>query len=132
QRGDSLPRRRARRCRACSAGRSVVAEPGSGSRKAEAEPGSDSLKPAAGRDRACPAPELASCRQRPAAEAPERAGARASTVYLASASRRMRTILSGALTAPLFAELPFLILRTTSMPETTSPNRVYWPVREPQ
>ena len=41
-------------------------------------------------------------------------------------------ILSGPLTEPLLALLPFLILRTASMPETTSPNRVYWPVSEPQ
>ena len=52
--------------------------------------------------------------------------------YLASAATCILTILSGAVTRPLAAELPFLILSATSIPETTSPKIVYWPVSGPQ
>src|SRR5918993_3579835 len=52
--------------------------------------------------------------------------------YLASAASCILTILSGLVTWPLRAASPFLTLSTTSMPDTTSPNRVYWPVSEAQ
>src|SRR5208282_1495461 len=44
---------------------------------------------------------------------------------------RIVTILSGFDTWPLLASVPALILSTTSMPDTTSPNAVYWPSRKP-
>jgi len=46
------------------------------------------------------------------------------SIHCGSEASRMRTILSGAVTAPLSSLLPFLILSTTSMPETTSPTTV--------
>ena len=53
----------------------------------------------------------------PGAARPRTAAPRV-TRYLAEAMR-MVTILSGLVTLPLSSEAPFLILSTTSMPETT-------------
>lgn len=47
----------------------------------------------------------------------------------ASAATRMRTILSGLLTAPLALGLPFLIWSTQSIPWETLPQMVYLPSR---
>src|SRR5262249_6581177 len=52
-----------------------------------------------------------------------------SKCHFASAATCMRTMRSGLVTAPLFASGPFLILSTASMPDTTSPITVYWPLR---
>ena len=120
----------------CSAGRSAAAGSGSASPKAAAAPDSASRTAAAGRDRAYPAPSAApaprtrrrGCRSGPPAASPRPSPAAS---YLASDCSRMRTILSGPVTWPLPCA-PFLILRTASMPETTSPNSVYWPVSGPQ
>src|SRR5262249_9991276 len=49
--------------------------------------------------------------------------------HFGSAATCMRTMRSGLLTAPFCVGDPFLILSTTSMPETTSPTTVYWPLR---